>query len=134
LGKRVAFVNGCFDVLHFGHLKLLEFARNDADFLIVAIDSDSRVKESKGDSRPFNKQEVRKYFLQSLRFVDRVEVFASDSELEQLVRLNNPDVMIVGSDYRNKTVIGSQYAKELKFFERIDDHSTTKILQHTSNR
>ncbi len=134
MGKRVAFVNGCFDVLHFGHLKLLEFARNDADFLIVAIDSDSRVKESKGDSRPFNKQEVRKYFLQSLRFVDRVEVFASDSELEQLVRLNNPDVMIVGSDYRNKTVIGSQYAKELKFFERIDDHSTTKILQHTSNR
>ena len=134
MGKRVAFVNGCFDVLHFGHLKLLEFARNDADFLIVAIDSDSRVKESKGDSRPFNKQEVRKYFLQCLKFVDRVEIFASDSELEQLVRLNNPDVMIVGSDYRNRTVIGSQYAKELKFFERIDDHSTTKILQHTSNR
>jgi rfaE bifunctional protein nucleotidyltransferase chain/domain len=128
------FVNGTFDLLHIGHLQLLNFARSYGDYLIVAIDTDERVKEKKGTSRPIHNQDERRFFLNMLKPVNQVEIFSSDSELEELIKGFNPDIMVVGSDWKNKPVVGSQYAKKLKFFNRIDGYSSTKIIQSIIDR
>jgi D-beta-D-heptose 7-phosphate kinase/D-beta-D-heptose 1-phosphate adenosyltransferase len=118
--------NGCFDVLHIGHIRLLKYARSLGDQLTVGIDSDRRVQELKGNNRPINDENSRKEMLLSVRWVDNVIVFDSDHELEILIQQHS-DQMIIGSDYRNKRIIGSQYSK-VEFFDKIDDHSTTSIL------
>lgn len=128
------FVNGCFDCIHRGHIHLLNYAKSLGDILYVGIDSDKRVKQLKGLTRPIHNQEDRKFLLENLKAVNRVLIFNTDEELENLVKIIEPDIMIVGSDYQNKRVIGSEYAKELKFFERIDGYSTTKIIQSIINR
>lgn len=128
------FVNGTFDVLHPGHLSLFQYAKSLGEYLIVAIDSDERVKEKKGPTRPINCLWDRAFMLSNLYNVDEVRTFASDKELEDLVEYYKPDIMIVGSDWKNKPVIGSQYAKELKFFDRIDEYSSTKTIQSIIDR
>jgi D-beta-D-heptose 7-phosphate kinase/D-beta-D-heptose 1-phosphate adenosyltransferase len=124
------FVNGTFDILHRGHLELLNYAKSLGDYLSVAIDSDRRVKEKKGLTRPIYNAEERKFFLENLKSVDEVFTFDSDLELESLVNTINPDIMIVGSDWKGKKVIGSEYAKELVFFERIGDYATTRTIEN----
>lgn len=128
------FVNGTFDLLHKGHLELLNFAKSHGDYLMVAIDTDDRVKKKKGSSRPIYNQEERKFFLNMLKPVDYVEMFSSDKELEELIKNYNPDIMIVGSDWKNKSVIGSYHSSKLIFFDRIDEYSTTKTIQSIINR
>ena len=125
-------VNGTFDVLHIGHLKLLEFASSFGE-LRVGIDTDKRVKELKGIDRPFNTTQDRKYFLQSLKYVKDVVVFDSREELINLVKEYQPDYMIIGDDYKDQIVYGSEYAKELVFFEKLPNYSTTKILNYENN-
>ena len=132
--QRIGFVNGCFDVLHVGHLNLFKFCRSQCDYLIVAIDTDERVRATKGSNRPFNSLEDRKAMLMALRYVDAVESFSTDAELTNLVKVHTPDIMVVGSDWEGKKVIGSEHARQLKFFRKIDGYSTTKILQNSSNR
>ena len=127
--SKIGFTNGCFDILHVGHLRLFEFVRERCDTLVVAIDSDSRVKSLKGPSRPFNHQSDRAYMLRSLAAVDNVLIFDSEQELRSIVKELSPDLMVVGNDYRGREVIGSEHAKELKFFEKIDGYSTTKIIE-----
>lgn len=122
-------VNGTFDVLHRGHIELLQFA-NRYGKVRVGIDYDYRVKELKGKDRPVNNWKDRKYFLKSIRYVESVVGFGSDEELKEQIKLWKPDIMIVGSDYKNKTVIGSQFSKELLFFDRIDNYSSTKIINY----
>ena len=128
------FVNGTFDILHLGHLALLNYAKSLGDKLFVAIDSDERVKQLKGPTRPIYDTCQRKTMLLNLKAVDEVEVFSSDEELEMWIKQIKPSIMVVGSDWRNKTVIGSQYAKRLEFFERIDDYSSTKTISNIINR
>jgi D-beta-D-heptose 7-phosphate kinase/D-beta-D-heptose 1-phosphate adenosyltransferase len=128
------FVNGTFDLLHVGHLELLNFAKSYGDYLIVAIDDDNRVKEKKGFDRPIHNQNERMFFLNMLKPVNQVEIFSSDKELEELIKGFNPDIMVVGSDWKNKLVIGSQFAKRLIFFDRINGYSTTKIIQSVIDR
>ena len=128
------FVNGCFDCIHRGHIHLLNYSKSLGDVLYVAIDSDERVKQLKGPTRPIHNQEDRKFLLENIKAVSGVLIFSTDEELENLVKIIEPDIMIVGSDYQNKRVIGSEYAKELKFFGRIDGYSTTKIIQSIINR
>jgi len=125
-------VNGTFDVMHRGHIELLQFARTKG-IVRVGIDYDSRVKQLKGLNRPVNIWKDRKYFLKSIRYVDSVVGFGSDEELEKQIKLWEPDYMIVGSDYKNKRVIGSQFTKELLFFDRIENYSSTKIISHDKN-
>ena len=109
---------------------MLKYAKSQGTFLIVGIDTDDRIKKAKGVFRPFNNQEDRMFFLESIKYVDHVEFFDTDEELEKKISLFKPDIMVVGSDYENKPVIGSQHAGELKFFKRIKGYSTTKILEN----
>lgn len=131
--KRV-FVNGCFDILHPGHIELLRHASSLGDTLLVAIDSDKRVSELKGPSRPINNSASRVIMLSAIRYVDGVVTFNSESELERIVKNYNPHIMIVGSDYKDKNVVGSQYAEQLEFFDKIDGFSTTKTIKNINNR
>lgn len=126
------FVNGTFDILHRGHIELLNYARSQGEFLVVAIDTDRRVSELKGPSRPINNQYDRMFMLDSLRAVDSVCFFDSDQELIDLIKNYNP-IMIKGSDYKDKTIIGEEYCKEIKFYEHTK-HSTTGIIQNIISR
>ncbi len=126
---KIGFTNGCYDVLHRGHVALLNFLKLNCDVVLVGIDSDRRVRENKGNGRPVNSEADRAYMLQSMESVDDVFIFDSDAELRCLVRDLGIDLMVVGSDYKTQPVIGSEHAQQLIFFERIDGYSTTKTLQ-----
>lgn len=128
------FVNGCFDLIHRFHIELLNFSKSHGEVLYVGIDSDERVKQLKGQTRPIHNQQDRKFLLENLKAVDRVLIFNTDEELTNLVKIIKPDIMIVGSDYQNKKVIGSEHAKQLIFFERADEYSSTKIIQRIIDR
>lgn len=128
------FVNGCFDIIHRGHIELFKYAKSLGGLLHVAIDSDERVKQKKGNSRPVNTQQDRLFILQSLKYIDLVYIFDSDNELVSLIKDIKPDIMIVGSDWKNDKIIGSEYARELRFFERIERYSTTKLIQSIAYR
>lgn len=128
------FVNGVFDIIHHAHLELLNYAKSLGDHLVVGIDSDGRVKQLKGSSRPIHSQEERKFLLENLKSVDQVFIFNTEEELTELVKSTEPDIMVVGSDYLNRKVIGSEFAKQLIFFDRIDGYSTTKIIQSIIDR
>ena len=121
-------VNGCFDIVHRGHIELFKYAKELGDYLVVGIDSDFRIKRSKGESRPINSQSDRKFLLESIQYIDKVVIFDNDDDLTSSINLYSPDIMIVGSDYKNKKVIGSEYAKKLIFFDRIHGYSTSKIV------
>jgi len=133
MNKKI-FVNGTFDILHCGHIKLLNYAKSLGEYLMVGIDSDERVKQKKGPTRPIYSQNERKFFLENLKAVDSVNIFASDQELENTIKSFKPDIMVVGSDWKDKSVIGSYYASKLIFFERIGDYSTTKTIQNIIDR
>jgi cytidyltransferase-like protein len=124
--KNKVWVNGTFDILHNGHFKLINFAASHGK-LIIGIDSDRRVREKKGDSRPYHNQFERMYNLMSIKDVYDVIVFDSDEELINIIKQNEPDYFIIGSDYKNKKIIGSDYAKNIIFFERAQQ-STTEII------
>ena len=126
------FVNGTFDILHIGHLELLEFAKSLGDFLVVAIDSDRRVQELKGPTRPINTEYERKQMLEAIRWVDRVYVFDSDSELVSYI--TDCDLMVKGSDYRGRPIVGQDACPEIVFFERLEDYSSSKKIEDIISR
>ena len=126
---RKVFVNGTFDLLHRGHLDLLNYAKSLGEYVIVCIDSDERVKQMKGSSRPINCLMDRAHMLANLKSVDEVRFFGSDKELEGLVKEVKPDIMVVGSDWKDKSVIGSYWAADLKFYDRIEKYATSKTVQ-----
>lgn len=131
---KISFVNGCFDVLHPGHVELLKYASSLGDYLIVAIDSDRKVAEMKGPERPIFSQSDRAYMLKEIRCVDVVHIFDTRQELESLLDSLRPDTMVVGSDWKGKEVVGSQYAKSVRFFDRLGDYSTTQTVQGITYR
>jgi rfaE bifunctional protein nucleotidyltransferase chain/domain len=126
---KVIWTNGCFDILHRGHVELFKFCKSQGDYLVVGIDTDSRVKESKGPSRPFNNQEDRKFFLEAIKYIDKVVLFSTDEELGQRLVESNVDTMIVGSDWKGKIVVGQEKVNKVLFFDRIGTYSTTNILE-----
>lgn len=127
------FVNGTFDILHAGHIQLLNYAKSLGDVLLVAIDTDRRVKQLKGNERPINNQEDRKLFLYNLKSVDTVMLFDSDQELIKIIKEYQPDIMVKGSDYQGKKIIGEEYIKRVIFYEHTG-HSTTGLIQRITNR
>jgi rfaE bifunctional protein nucleotidyltransferase chain/domain len=127
-------VNGTFDILHTGHVCLLNFAKSIGDHLLVCIDTDRRVKELKGDKRPINTQEERKFLLENLRAVDEVRFFDSKEELIQILIDYQADIMVKGSDYKGKSKTGQLYCKEVIYYDRIEEFSTTKKIQDITSR
>jgi len=128
LGSKVIWTNGCFDVLHRGHIELFKYAKSLGDWLVVGVDTDERVRSAKGTSRPFNTVEDRVAMLESIKYIDEIRVFDHDDELDTQDLLSRAEIIVVGSDYKDKEVIGSRHVKEVKFFDRIEGYSTTKIL------
>jgi D-beta-D-heptose 7-phosphate kinase/D-beta-D-heptose 1-phosphate adenosyltransferase len=122
--------NGCFDVLHRGHIEMLKYAKSLGNELLVGVDSDEKVKRDKGESRPFNNLEDRMAVLKSIRHVDRVVAFNSREELTRMIKEYSPDFLVVGSDWKNGEVVGKEYCKNIEFFDRIADMSTTRILSY----
>ncbi len=124
------FTNGTFDVLHPGHIALLQYAASLGDYLLVALDSDERVSARKGPSRPVNSLYARTTLMSALRGVDEVRSFSSDAELEAMVEDYCPSVMVVGSDWRGKRIVGAQHAARVEYFERTTSDSTSEILSN----
>jgi D-beta-D-heptose 7-phosphate kinase/D-beta-D-heptose 1-phosphate adenosyltransferase len=122
-------VNGSFDILHLGHLRLLEYA-NSFGRVRVGIDTDERIREKKGSSRPYNILEERVEFLYSLKHVTDVVTFGSNDELIQRIKEYEPDIMVIGDDYNLESIIGKEYIPEIKFFNKIPGKSTSKILSY----
>ena len=131
---KTVFVNGTFDVLHRGHLDLLNYAKSLGEYVVVGIDSDERVRKMKGRTRPINRLMDRAHMLANLKAVDEVRFFGDDKELEDLVKEVKPDIMVVGSDWKGKSVIGSYWAADLHFFDRVGDYATTKTIQSIIDR
>ena len=126
MNKKV-WVNGCFDILHAGHIALLLYAKSLGE-VYIGIDSDSRIKGVKGALRPILPQNERALIMSSLVFVKEVKIFNSDKELIEMIKDLSPDYMVVGEEYRLKNVIGGKYAKEIMFYPRMGDWSTTNIV------
>jgi len=128
-------VNGSFDIIHLGHLRLLQYAKSyPSAYVYVLTDSDKRIKELKGKDRPINTEYERVSLLFALKFVDRVDVFDTDDELVNLIRGYKPDIMVKGSDYKGKPIIGAEFCKEIKFYDRLEKYSTTNKIQDIANR
>lgn len=127
-------VNGTFDIVHRGHIELLNYAKSLGDWLLVCIDTDRRVKELKGEDRPINNQYDRQFMLQNLQAVDAVRFFDSAEELEEICKNYQPDIMVKGSDYKDKPIVGSQYCKEIKFVDLVNGYSTTNTIKNIINR
>jgi D-beta-D-heptose 7-phosphate kinase/D-beta-D-heptose 1-phosphate adenosyltransferase len=125
--NKIVFTNGCFDILHLGHIKYLEKAKSFGDILILGLNSDSSVKRLKGSKRPINCELDRAYILASLEVIDYVVVFEDDTPLE-LIKLIKPDILVKGSDYDGKEIVGQEIAKELKLVSFIDGKGTTKVI------
>mgnify|MGYP003650282578 CR=1 FL=1 len=126
---RNIWTNGCFDILHRGHIELFRFCQEQGDRLVVGVDTDMRVKQSKGSDRPHNTEEDRIFFLESIRYIDKVVSFSSDEELALRLVENSIDTMIVGSDWRGKKIVGEEKVREVIFFDRVGEYSTTNILE-----
>ena len=131
--QKIVFTNGCFDILHSGHVKYLQIAKSFGDLLIVGLNSDDSVKRLKGESRPINAFDERAYILSALECVDFVVGFEEDTPYD-LIKVIKPDILVKGGDYKDKEVVGSDIAKEVKLVDFVEGKSTTNIIQKVKNR
>lgn len=133
-GERIAFTNGCFDLLHVGHVSMLEQARREADRLIVGLNDDESVRRLKGDSRPIVKQEQRAEVLAALGSVDAVTIFSEDKPLA-LIDAIRPDVLVKGGDYTEATVVGAaevrSWGGRVKIVPTVEGFSTSELIAKT---
>ena len=121
--------SGCFDILHVGHIELFRYAKSLGDELVVGIDSDEKIRLDKGKKRPINDVQYRMTMLQSIKYIDKVIPFDNTKELRDTVKWYRPNIIVMGSDWKNKEVIGEDYAEKLIFFERVGNYSTTKMIR-----
>jgi D-beta-D-heptose 7-phosphate kinase/D-beta-D-heptose 1-phosphate adenosyltransferase len=126
-GKRIVFTNGCFDILHVGHVKYLQVAKSFGDILIVGLNSDASVRALKGPTRPVNSEDDRAYILAALESVDYVVKFGDDTPYE-LIKMLRPDVLVKGGDYEGKAVVGTEFSGELKLVDFVEGRSTTSTI------
>ena len=126
--KIKVWVNGTFDIVHIGHIKLLEYA-STLGTVRVGIDSDNRVREKKGEGRPYNGIEDRMEFIRSIRFVDSVVSFDSDNTLIDCIKEWESEILVIGDDYNVGNIVGSDLFKQINFFKKLPNKSTTNILK-----
>lgn len=129
---KIIFTNGCFDILHRGHVEYLQKAKELGDLLILGLNSDLSVKRLKGENRPINNEEDRAIVLSALECVDFIIIFDEDTPFELLKNLK-PDILVKGGDYKLENVIGKEFAKETVLIDFVDGYSTTKIINKINN-
>ena len=125
--NKIIFTNGCFDVLHRGHIELLKYCKTLGDVVYVGLNSDDSVKNLKGAHRPYNSENDRKFLLESIKFVDEVHIFSEDTPYE-LIKKIKPDFIVKGGDYKTEEVVGSDIC-DIKIFNFVDGYSTTSTLE-----
>ena len=135
-GKRIVFTNGCFDILHRGHVAYLNEARRLGDLLIMGLNSDASVKRLKGPTRPVNQENDRKFVLENLRCVDAVEIFEEDTPLE-LIKTIKPTILVKGGDWKVDQIVGGRevlsWGGEVLSLKFVDGYSTTAIINRAKS-
>lgn len=126
-------VNGCFDLLHFGHLNLLIHAAKQGDELYVGLDSDTRVRARKGVGRPIQDEQTRFLLLKTLSIVTDVYVYDTDYQLEKMIEKMKPSVMVIGEEYKDKHIIGKEFCDKITFFGTKEGYSTTELIKKIRN-
>lgn len=131
-GKTTGFTNGCFDILHVGHVRYLEAARAECDLLVVGVNSDASVKRLKGDTRPVNPEDARMEVLSALECVDHVTMFDEDTP-EDLIKFITPDIIFKGGDWEEDDIVGGDHVKaaggKVRVIPYVEGYSTTNIIE-----
>jgi len=131
LSKKIVFTNGCFDILHLGHIDYLSKAKDLGDILLIGLNTDDSVKRLKGDNRPIKNQQEREILLASLQFVDGVILFDEDTPYK-LIQKIKPDILVKGSDYKKEEIVGADIIQntggEIITIDFLEGYSTTAIL------
>lgn len=135
--KKIVFTNGCFDILHRGHVAYLNEARSLGDILIVGVNSDQSVKRLKGESRPINSELDRKFLLENLRCVDFVEIFTEDTPYNLITKIR-PQILVKGGDWKPEQIVGSDIVLglggQVKSLHFEDGYSTTGIIEKAAQK
>lgn len=132
-GKRIIFTNGCFDILHKGHITYMKEAKKLGDILIVGMNSNNSARRLKGKDRPINDQESRAAVLASLEFVDYVVIFDEDTPFN-LIKSIEPDILVKGGDYKIEEIVGREFTKEVKIIPFVKGYSTSKIIKELKSK
>ena len=127
-GKKIVFTNGCFDILHAGHVRIIEFSKSQGDLLILGLNTDASIKRLKGPSRPINKEKDRAIVVSALQAVDGVVLFKEDTPLN-LIKTIKPDILVKGADYTKENVVGRKYAGKVVLCPLVKGKSTTNIIK-----
>ena len=125
--------NGTFDILHPGHIELFKVARSLGDKVIVATDTDEKIKKDKGFDRPVNDLCYRVAMLEAIKYIDVVLTFNTRQELEDLIQLYQPDILLLGDDWRDGEVVGWEHAVETRFFPRVGDYASSSTIRKIKN-
>jgi len=130
--NKIVFTNGCFDILHAGHVIYLQKAKKLGDILILGLNSDSSIKKLKGENRPINNESDRALILSALRYVDHIVVFDEDTPYN-LIKLIQPDILVKGGDYKPEQVVGKEIVEQrggrVEIIQFLDGRSTSKIIE-----
>ena len=129
----IVWTNGTFDILHPGHIELFKVARSLGDKVIVATDTDEKIKKDKGFDRPVNDLCHRVAMLEAIKYIDVVLTFNTRQELEDLIQLYQPDILLLGDDWRDGEVVGWEHAGETRFFPRVGGYASSKTVKKMQN-
>ena len=129
----IVWTNGTFDILHPGHIELFKVARSLGDKVIVATDTDEKIKKDKGFDRPINDLCYRVSMLEAIKYIDVVHTFGSRQELEDLIQLYEPDILLLGDDWRDGDVVGREFAKEVRHLPRVGGYASSNTIRRIRN-
>ena len=129
----IVWTNGTFDILHPGHMQLFKVARSLGDKVIVATDTDAKIKNDKGEHKPVNDLCYRVAMLEAVKYIDVVHTFGDRAELEGLIQMYNPDILLLGDDWRYGDVVGRENAKEVRFLPRVGGYASSKTIKRIHN-
>ena len=131
--SKIVWTNGTFDILHPGPLQLFKVARSLGDKVIVATDTDAKIKKDKGDHKPVNDLFYRVAMLEAIKYIDVVLTFNDRKKLEGLIQLYKPDILILGDDWRYGDVVGREHAKEVRFLQRVGGYASSNTIKRIHN-
>ena len=129
----IVWTNGTFDILHPGHMQLFKVARSLGDKVIVATDTDEKIRKDKGEHKPVNDLCYRVAMLEAVKYIDVVHTFGDRAELEGLIQMYNPDILLLGDDWRYGDVVGREYAKEVRFLRRVGGYASSNTIKRIHN-